>query len=178
MLLELDWSRAIPKKWCKCSVVFGPLKEELMIILVTTVQLDTNVSSGDGEFYTDDSDTDNTRKCCKKLKISQYRNDVKSWSYECDSNKIENEFRRYDCDLGLGPWIKRWLGKDANGGPHIMGWENSNPVNRISLKGSLKSGQTVSEDEQCWYDDYSEKFQFHSGVLVDLRFECLEYLDE
>ena len=71
MLLELDWSRAIPKKWCKCSVVFGPLKEELMIILVTTFQLDTNVSSGDGEFYTDDSDTDNTRKCCKKLKITR-----------------------------------------------------------------------------------------------------------
>ena len=77
--------------------------------------------------------------------------------------------------------MKKWFGKDANGGPHIMGWEISDPVNRISLKGSLKSGQTVSEDEQCWYEDFSEKFQFHEfhdRVLVDLKFECLEYLDE
>ena len=51
------------------------------------------------------------------------------------------------------------------------------PINKAY--GRLKSGQTVSdEDEKCWYDDYSQKYEFRtnlrSEVLTEYNFECVE----
>ena len=70
----------------------------------------------------------------------------------------------------------RSFSKNADGEWNIissdMGYEF-----KIAI-GSLKEGETVSEDEKCWYDDYSQKYEFRQRGPIQLNFECLEYLDE
>ena len=84
-----------------------------------------------------------------------------------------NGFRKYECG-GKGG-ITRYFGKTVDGKMNLMQYDSMVKFESTIVTGNLKPGQTVSEDEQCWYDDYSQKYQFERGN-VELNFECLEYL--
>ena len=103
-------------------------------------------------------------------------------TYECESSNgvIENEFKKYDCGpLVEGSEVSIFFGKKSDGGLSVF-LENTTTGEMLAFyfDGALKSDQTVSEDEQCWYDDYSPKYEFkNSNGAVSTTFECLEYFE-
>ena len=99
----------------------------------------------------------------------------------CNWRIIADGFRKYDC--GGTSFDMRSFSKNADGEWNIISSAMSLGVESVIAIGSLKEGETVSEDEKCWYDDYSQKYEFRQLIQlsfhpIQLSFECLEYLDE
>ena len=88
----------------------------------------------------------------------------------------------YTCQNGEDDWIYLGTGTAGVDPPGLNFYTKlTGPINKAY--GRLKSDQTVSDgDKKCWYDDYSQKYEFRtdlrSEILTEFNFECVEYLDE
>ena len=87
------------------------------------------------------------KKCCTNIKVS-----VGEGSLECSTEN--NGFPSYNC--GNDMFISREKGI-------------------LKLSGytlDIKDGESISENDQCWYEDYNKKV----FLTEDFKFECSEYL--